>query len=255
MDPQAAQDQAMMGMYIGVGVLILFVIIMIIVIPKQIRKAKARGQQAAVDQGKEMKAKTGLDFSGNGFQGEYKGYQVNLVKSLGNNSAAINDAKRDMVSDFIFGDDGDNEWEDLHDRSTVFPIIKVWLTAPGQNFPDVTFFQTSNFFLSTDEYRNNRINGRIPDEQKLDLDADDLHKRADFYGDAQGAQKMLKSAELRRLMSSWVYPDIRAEGQQVILELNHSNIINKWGYKKTSGTEYLVQALDICVATADALKQ
>ena len=249
-----AQDQAMLGMIVGIAVLAIIILIVVIFVPRQIRKAKARAADYAKDLGAEIKSATGLVMNGNSFEGEYKGYQIKLVKGMGSNKAAIRDAENDMVNDWLWGDDGDDEWADLHDRSTVYPTLKVWLTDASANFPDVTFFQTSNFFLNTDEYRNNRINGRIPDEEKLDIDADDLHKRGNFYGDQTGAMKMLNDAELKSLMRSWVYPDVRAEGTQVILELNHSNIINKWGYKKTSGSEWMIQAVDICVATANALK-
>ena len=254
MDSQMAQDQATLGLIVGICVLVVIILVVAIVIPRQIRKGKERARQHVHDQTVGMKEKTGLDFSGDGFEGQYKGYHVKLVKSMGKNQAAFTDATNDTISDWLFGDDGDDEWADLHDRSTYFPTIKVWLTDTNANFPDVTFFQTSNFFLNTDEYRNNRTNGRIPDEQKLDIDADALHKRGKFYGDQTGAMKMLNDPELQRLMKTWVYPDIRAEGTQVILELNHSNIINKWGYKKTSGNEWMIQAIDICVATANALK-
>ena len=254
MDPQAAQDQAMLGMIIGIGVLVVFVIIMIIVIPKQIRKAKARGKQYAADLGKEMEVKTGLKPVNNGFEGNYKGYHLRIEKGMGSNKAAQTDASAELLGNFFGTTNSTLQQDSLHGRSTVYPTLKVFLTAAGQNFPDVTLFQSSNFFLNSDEYRNNRINGRIPDEKKLDIDADPLHKKANFYGDEQGAQKMLSSVELKQAINDWVYPDIRAEGEQIVLELNHSNIINKLGYKKTSGTDWMVQAADICVATANALK-
>lgn len=237
----------MMGVYIGVGVLAVFVIIMIIVIPKQIRKAKSRAQNAGQQMANEIERRTGLKPVGNGFEGDYKGYHIRIEKGLGTNESAIWDAKMDFFS-------GSSEVRDLHGRDTYYPIVRVWLTKEGANFPDVTLFQKSNYFLDTDEFWNNRINGRIPDEMKNDVDASILIKKASFYGDVDGAQKMVSSAALKNLLSTWIYPDIRAEGSQVKLELNNKNIQAKWSYKKTSANDWLIQAADICVATADALQ-
>lgn len=236
----------MLGVYVGIGVLALFVIIMIIVIPKQIRKAKNRVKSATEDYTREIELKTGLKFNGSAFEGIYKGYKVKLAKSMGSNQQAIYEATSDMISGSSFN-------RNLHGRNTVYPVVKVWLEKPGANFPLVYLFENSNYFLNTDEFWNNRINGRIPEDAKVDVDAKPLSKKAKFYGDADAAQKMVASPQLQSLMSTWVYPDIRANGDKVTLELNNSNILSKLGYKKTAETGYLVQAVDICVATADAL--
>ena len=237
----------MMGVYIGVGVFILFVIIMIIVIPRQIRKARKKGQEYGQDMARTLESRLGLKWSGGqDFSGTYQGYHIVLTKTLGSNTEKIKDA----VTDTIFGSRNPTN---LHGQHTVYPALRVKLSKSGANYPDVTLFQTSNFFMNNDEYWNNRWNGRIPDESKLSVDADPLNKKAALYGDATGAQKWLDSAELRQLMSTWIYPDLRAERDEVKLELNHSNIITKWGHKKTSGTDWMIQGVEICVAAAKAL--
>jgi hypothetical protein len=241
-------EQAMMGVYIGIGVFAVFVIIMIIVIPRQIRKGRQKGREYGENMAREIESRLGLKWNGGSdFVGKYKGYDVTLTKFLGSNTEKI----REGVSDAVFGSRNPTS---LHGQNTVYPALRVKLTKADANFPDVTLFQTSNFFMNNNEFWNNRWNGRIPDDAKLDLDADPLHKKANLYGDRASAEKWLNSAELRQLMSGWIYPDLRAERDEVRLELNHSNINQKWGHKKTSGTEWMIQGVEICVAAAKALQ-
>ena len=237
----------MMGAYIGIGVGILFVLIMIIVIPRQIRKAKQMGKQAGENMMRDIENRTGLKWDGAAFVGNYKGYNIRMVKSLGNNKAKAFDGVVDILTDARYK-------ENMSTNTMVYPTLKVWLDRPGANYPDITLFETGNFFLKNDEFWNNRINGRIPDDAKLDIDADPLHKKGTFYGSAEGAQKLLNSAELRQLMSSWIYPDLRADKSQVTLELNNPSIIPKWGHNKTSGVDWMIQGCDIVVAAAKALE-
>lgn len=236
----------MLGAYIGIGVGVLFVLIMIIVIPRQIRKAKHAGQNAADKMIKDFEMKTGLKWNGQVFAGNYKGYQARVEKNIAYNKAKIFDGVTDIVFDSKYK-------ENISGNTTVYPTLKITLEKAGANFPDITLFQTGNFFLNNDEFWNNRVNGRIPEDSKLDIDADPLHKKATFYGSAEGARKMLDSSELKNLMSGWIYPDVRANSNKVTLELNNPSIIPVWGHNKTSGVDWLVQGLDICVATGNAL--
>lgn len=236
----------MLGAYIGIGVGVLFVLIMIIVIPRQIKKAKQRGQQSANNMIKDFENRTGLKWNGQQFAGTYKGYAAKVEKNIAYNKAKIADG----VTDILF----DSKYKsNMSGNTTVYPTLKIWLEKTDANFPDVTLFQTGNFFLNNDEFWNNRVNGRIPDDSKLDLDADPLHKKGTFYGNADGARKMLDSAELKSLMSSWIYPDLRADKTKITLELNNPSIIPKWGHDKTTGIDWMVQGLDICVAAGNAL--
>ena len=242
-------EQAMMGVYIGIGVFAVFVIIMIIVIPKQIRKARKKGQDHSQKVAQEMQSRLGLKWNGGqDFTGSYQGYNVILTVFMGSNTEAIKDA----VTGTVFGSRNSGN---LHGKHTVYPALRVKISKPGVNYADVTLFQTSNFFMNNDEYWNNRWNGRIPDDAKLDLNADPLNKKGDLYGDPTNAQKWLNSTELCGLMSTWIYPDLRAEQDEVKLELNHSNITVKRGYKKTSGIEWMIQGVEICVAAAKALEK
>ena len=236
----------MLGMYIGIGVGVLFVLIMIIVIPRQIKKAKQRGQQTADNMIRDFENRTGLKWNGQQFTGTYKGYHARVEKNIAYNKAKIFDGVTDMVFDSKYK-------ENMHGNTTVYPTLKIWLEKNGVSYPDVTLFQTGNFFLNNDEFWNNRVNGRIPEESKLDINADPLHKKGTLYGSADGANKLLNSAELRQLMTSWIYPDLRANNSVITLELNNPSIIPSWGHNKTSGIDWMVQGLDICVAAGNAL--
>lgn len=236
----------MLGAYIGIGVGVLFVLIMIIVIPRQIKKARQRGQQSANNMIKDFENRTGLKWNGQQFAGTYKGYNAKVEKNIAYNKAKIADGVTDILFDTKYK-------SNMSGNTTVYPTLKIWLEKTDANFPDVTLFQTGNFFLNNDEFWNNRVNGRIPDDSKLDLDADPLHKKGTFYGNADGARKMLDSAELKGLMSSWIYPDLRADKTKITLELNNPSIIPKWGHDKTTGIDWMVQGLDICVAAGNAL--
>jgi len=237
----------MMGAYIGIGVGVLFALIMIIVIPRQIRKAKAHGKQAGDKMISDMESRTGLKWDGAAFSGNYKGYTIRMVKGLGKNAAKTFDGVVDILTDAKYK-------ENMSTNTMIYPTLKVWLEKPGANFPDVTLFETGNFFLKNDEFWNNRVNGRIPEDSKLDIDADPLHKKGTFYGSADGARKMLDSSELKQLMSTWIYPDLRADKSQITLELNNPSIIPKWGHPKTTAIDWMIQGADICVATARALE-
>lgn len=237
----------MLGVYIGIGVGVLFVLIMIIVIPRQIRKAKQHGKAAGEKMMQDVETRTGLKWDGAAFVGNYKGYNIKMVKALGTNKAKAFDG----VSDILMGS---KYQENMSTNTMVYPTLKVMLEKPGANFPDVTLFETGNFFLKNDEFWNNRVNDRIPEDAKLNIDADPLHKKGTFYGSPEGAQKMLNSAELKQLMSTWIYPDLRADKTIVTLELNNPSIIPKWGHTKTSGVDWMIQGVDICVAAAKALE-
>lgn len=237
----------MLGAYIGIGVGVLFVLIMIIVIPRQIRKAKQRGKETGEKMMQDVEMRTGLKWNGSAFVGNYKGYNLKMVKALGTNKAQAFDGVVDILTDAKYK-------QNMSNNTMVYPTLKVMLEKPGANFPDVTLFETGNFFLKNDEFWNNRVNGRIPEDAKLSIDADPLHKKGTFYGSAEGAQKMLNSAELKQLMSTWIYPDLRADKTIVTLELNNPSIIPKWGHTKTSGIDWMIQGCDICVAAAKALE-
>lgn len=236
----------MLGAYIGIGVGVLFVLILIIVIPRQIRKAKQRGQAAADTMIRDFEGRTGLKWNGQQFTGTYKGYTARVEKNIAYNKAKIFDGVSDMITDARYK-------ENLSGNTTVYPTLKIWLEKADANFPDVTLFQTGNFFLNNDEFWNNRVNGRIPDDSKLDINADALHKKGTFYGSADGAHKLLNSTELRVLLPNWIYPDLRADKTKITLELNNPSIIPVWGHTKTSGIDWMVQGLDICVAAGNAL--
>ena len=237
----------MLGVYIGIGIGVLFVLIMIIVIPRQIRKAKQHGKVAGEKMMQDVETRTGLKWDGAAFVGNYKGYNIKMVKALGSNKAKAFDG----VSDILMGS---KYKENMSTNTMVYPTLKVMPEKPGANFPDITLFETGNFFLKNDEFWNNRVNGRIPEDAKLDIDADPLHKKGTFYSSAEGAQKMLNSTELKQLLSTWIYPDLRADKTIISLELNNPSIIPKWGHTKTSGVDWMIQGIDICVAAAKALE-
>jgi hypothetical protein len=60
--------------------------------------------------------------------------------------------------------------------------------------------------------------------------------------------------ELKQALVNWHYPDIRFEGKNVIVSLDNEMTLSKYG-NRLSDPSYIIQAMDIGVAAADALKR
>lgn len=249
-------DPATLGMITGGGFLILFVIIMIIVIPRQMRKARNRGKEAGEAMARDIEQRLGLKFDGRVFRGNYKGYQVTLEKRLGSNNTAFRDQGAAMIGSVISGKPMSSSMQNrTHGRDIYFPVVEVELSVAGAQFPDLRLYEKVNYFVNTDQKRDDWRDGREPSAPSLDINTDALYKKAKFYGnDFAAAEKLTSSPALKSLLDSWIYLDLRIQGDKVKLLLDNNNIINKWGHKKTSDTDWLVQAVDICASTADALK-
>jgi hypothetical protein len=75
------------------------------------------------------------------------------------------------------------------------------------------------------------------------------------YGsDSAAAQRLLSSSELKNLLSSWKYTDIKSDGNTVKLTLDNNSATSTIGISKLYTHEFAIQAMDIAVAAAKAIK-
>lgn len=221
--------------YITIGI---FAFMAIIIIPLAIRKAR-KGRSNANKFFPELAQKTGLQLNGSGISGNYKGYQISLQYQLNVNAMAA--------------------YKTLSGRSTssgknaMFPTLHVEISSP-MPFPQLAIYDPPGVLSHTSQFVQDIFTGKKPGWGKLSINGDQLRRGVDLYGDETAGQKVVSSMELKNLLSTWKYTDIRMEGNNLKLLLDNNSAPSTIGITKMYTHAFAIQALDIAVAAAKAVQ-
>jgi hypothetical protein len=212
-----------------------FALMALIIVPTMIRKSRnaiKKSRNFLPD----LCARTGLSpYKDNGVAGMYKGYQVQAFVSL--------------KSGYVGRDSGSRR------NARPYPALKVMLTDPKVIFPNIALYDRNTSW----QIDSGRIEYLKQKEPRLplmeDVDASSLHKEICVFGtDRTDAEVLIRSAELKQALVNWYYPDIRFEGKNVIVSLDNEMTLSKYG-DRLSDPSYIIQAMDMGVAAANALKK
>ncbi len=230
-------DQGMLDMmpYFSIG---FFILIALIVIPLAIRKAR-KGRKKANNFFPELAQRTGLRVNGDHLTGMYKGYQVKLQYKLNMNAMSAYKTISTGKSN-VYG------------KHSVFPTLHVEVMSP-MPFPQLAIYDPPSLW-STSQFIQDAVIGKKPDLPQLDIDGGSFRKGVNFYGDETAAHKLMQSQELKMLLSTWKYTDIRMEGNLTKLTLDNNNASTTIGLNKMYTQPFAIQALDIAVAAARAVQ-
>jgi len=232
-------DMMQLAPFIGIGVVILLAII---IVPLVLRKTRNK-QNDATKFFPELAQKTGLHVDYDKLVGNYKGFEVSLQYKLNVNA----------MSAYSLLKTGNSN---VHGTHALYPQIHVHVRKPGEHFPALAIYDKPGFFTYTNQWIQDLFTGKHPQYPKMDLDATPLKKGIDIYGmDSGAANKLLSSAELRNLLSSWKYTDIRCEGDTCKLTLDNNSVAAGIGLQKMYTHDFAIQALDIAVAAAAAVSE
>lgn len=217
-----------------------FIIVMaVIIIPLVIIKA-GKSRKRSSNFFPELAQATGLQMKDNGLGGNYKGYQLHFHYSMsGNVLAGYN----------LIKTGNSNVWG----KNTMFPTLHVEVQNE-KPFPPLAIFDPPGVFLETHQFLQGLVLGKNPDWPKLNIDGSVLRRGIHLYGDAIAGQKAVQSQELRNLLSTWKYTDIRMEGNQLKLTLDNNSAPSTIGLNKMYSHSFVIQALDIAVAAAKAVQ-
>jgi hypothetical protein len=230
-NPYEFIDPELMAMlpYIVAGAFGLIAIIILIIVIPRVRKK----QKQAANFGPEFARRTGLQQNNGDFEGEYRGFPTRVSIRAGVNYARVGSA---MMS---------GDASSMHGRQTFFQTFTVEMQIPGANFPSTELIEPSSI-IRTDQYIQDAIHNRQPTQPQLKINHGG-YKRTKVYGEDEAfASYLLQDSELVRLLKDWYYANIKINGDQVLLDLHDNNILNKYGYKRLSKPDYIIQACDIC---------
>jgi len=221
--------------YIAIG---FFVLLALIIVPLVLRKTR-RKRKEANKFFPELAQKTGLQVDDTGLKGTYKGFDVHFRYKIHTNAMA---AYKTIAT-------GNSN---AYGANAVFPTVHVDVVSPGK-LPAMALYEKPGLFSHTSQVIQDVFTGKDPNYPKL-ADADNLRKGLDIYGtDAGAAQKLMDSAALKQLLSTWKYTDIRTEGNGLKLTLDNNSVAATIGIQKMYTHEFAIQALDIAVEAAKAL--
>lgn len=226
---------SMMPYYVIGGFILMAAIIIPLVIAKTSKSRKKSNNFFP-----ELAQMTGLQLSDNGLSGIYKGYQLHFQYKLNVNAFA---AYKTITTG------NSNVWG----KNAVFPTVHVEVHST-EAFPPFAIYDPPGAFMQSHQFFQDLITGKKPGWEKLDIDGSPLRKGVHFYGDATAAQKTLQSQELKNLLSTWKYTDIRMEGNTLSLVLDNNNAPSTIGLKKLYTHAFAIQAMDIAVAAAKAVQ-
>lgn len=231
-------DQQMLDMmpYITIGI---FGLMFLIIVPLVIRKTR-KARKKSNNFFPELAQRTGLQFNGTGLTGMYKGYQVSLRYDLSMNAMSAYKTISTGKSN-VYG------------KHMMFPALHVELQS-AMPFSPLAIYDPPSMFVQTSQFVQDAFTNKGPNWPKLDLNGDTLRRGVHFYGDLHAAQKAIGSQELKSLLSSWKYTDIRMEGNHMKLTLDNNNVAATIGLKKMYSHEFPIQALDIVVAAAKSVQ-
>ncbi|MBX3101232.1 MAG: hypothetical protein KF690_01850 [Bacteroidetes bacterium] len=139
-----------------------------------------------------------------------------------------------------------------YDWKTFNPKLKVVLKAPGRTFPPLAIWDDMSWLPSgtvLPEMRQ-RLQPGLP---KASVDAKALNPHVAIYTEHPAAAlNLIASHELHHYLKHWFFTDVRTEGDTITLQLDNGNSY-AYFHGRLQKPDYVVQAMDICVAVAHAL--
>lgn len=231
MDPQMLNLMP----YITIGI---FVFMFLIIVPLVIRKTR-RARKKSTHFFPELAQRTGLQLNRNGLSGNYKGYQMNFQYQLNVNAMAAYKT--------ISGSTGSSG------KNAVFPTLHVEITS-AMPFPQLAIYDPPGVLSHTSQFIQDIFTGKKPGWAQLKINGDQLKRGIDLYGDETAGQKAVNSQELKMLLSTWKYTDIRMEGNMLKLVLDNNSASSTIGIQKMYTHVFAIQAMDIAVAAAKAVQ-
>jgi len=221
--------------FIAIGV---FVLMAIIIIPLVLRRTRKKRNNAE-NFFPELAQKTGLQVNHDRLEGNYKGYHIEYQYKLGTN---VINAYKTLTGN-----------SNVHGRHAVFPQLHVTITL-DQPVGGVALFETVSMMHYSQKLQD-AVTGKGSEYPKLQLDTNQLKKGLEIYGnDPDAAGRLLNSSELKSLINNWQYTDIKSEGNKVKLTMDNNNATVTVGFDKIYSHPFAIQAMDIAVAAAKAIK-
>lgn len=222
--------------FIAIGV---FVLMAIIIVPIVLRKTRKKRQESE-NFFPELAQKTGLRVNHDRLEGDYKGFFIEYQYKLGTN--AIN-AYKTIVS-------GNSN---VHGRHAIFPQIHITITL-DRPVGGVALYENVSLLHYSQKIQD-AVQGKGNEYPKLNLDASQLKKGHEIYGnDESAAKRLLESAEVKNLLGTWQYTDIKSDGNKVKVTVDNNNATVTIGFKKLYSHDYAIQGMDLAVAAAKAIK-
>ena len=232
MDPKIA---SMMPYFVIGG----FALMAIIIIPTVIMKT-SKARKKSNNFFPELAQMTGLQLNGNGLSGHYKGYQLSFEYKLNVNAVAA-------YSTIVTGK------SNVYGKNAMFPTLHVEIISASP-FPQLAIYDPPGVLSHTSQFIQDIFTGKKPGWEKLDINGSQLRSGIDLYGDPIAGQKVVQSQELKNLLSTWKYTDIRTDGNTLKLVLNNNSAPSTIGIAKMYTHAFAIQALDIAVAAAKAVQ-
>ena len=188
----------------------------------------------------ELAQRTGLRVNVDHLEGIYKGYQVTLQYKLNVNA----------MSAYKTLSTGNSN---VYGKNAMFPTLHVEVMS-AMPFPQLAIYDPPGVLMHTSQFIQDIFTGKKPGWDKLNIDGDRLRKGVDLYGDEMAGHKVVNSQELKNLLSTWKYTDIRMEGNSLKLVLDNNSAPSTIGITKMYTHAFAIQALDIAIAAAKAVQ-
>lgn len=137
--------------------------------------------------------------------------------------------------------------------ATFNPHMKVVLTVPNGNLPTIALWDDLSHLPSGTILPEQRQALR-PQENKVGLDTTQLSEFSHIYTEDDHAARMWhESEELKHALKNWHFIDLRAKDNTITLTLDNPLVWDKFR-GRLKNPQYIIQAMDICVAGANALR-
>ena len=225
----------MMSFFCIGGFIFMAIIIFVVVLRKTGKKRKQASNFFP-----ELAQRTGLQVNGDHLAGNYKGYQITLQYKLNVNAVAAYKTLSTGKSN-VYG------------KNAMFPTLHVEITS-AMPFPQLAIYDPPGILSHTSQVIQNMFTGKTPGWGKLNIDGDRLRRGVHLYGDELAGQKVVNSQELKNLLSTWKYTDIRMEGNHLKLLLDNNSASSTIGITKMYTHAFAIQALDIAITAAKAVQ-
>lgn len=217
----------------------------LIMVPLLIRKA-VKSKKASNNFVPDFLNKTGLQQNGDTFEGIYKGYPIQVKTGLGVNMLKMAKAASSMMS---------GGSANLYGTNTFNVTLNIRLNAPGVNFPPFMLKEKTNWALRTDQFMQEVFKGQTPNLPELKINRGGLGKIHLYGHDENLAQKIVSDTELQRLLSDWYGTNINLNEDKIAFIMDDTNALRRFGAKRMSSPNYIIQGMDICVRLAQIAKQ
>lgn len=221
--------------YIAIGVFVLLALIIVPIVLRSTRKKRNNAENFFP----ELAQKTGLKVNHDRLDGNYKGFFIEYQYKLGTN---VINAYKTLTGN-----------SNVHGRHAVFPQLHVTVTL-DQPVGGVALFEKVSMMHYSQKLQD-AVTGKGTEYPKLKLDGSQLKNGLEVYGtDEAAALRLLNSSELKVLLGTWQYTDIKTEGNKVKLTMDNNNATVTVGFDKIYSHPFAIQAMDIAVAAAKAVK-